>query len=44
MTVRGRIVSMSHLGGLLVNFEGLPPGLGWTVQIEGVRILDVLIL
>ena len=35
MTVRGRIVSMSHLGGLLVNFEGLPPGLGWTVQIEG---------
>ena len=35
MTVRGRIVSMSHLGGLLVNFEGVPPGLGWTVQIEG---------
>ena len=28
MTVRGRIVSMSHLGGLLVNFEGVPPGLG----------------
>ena len=35
MTVRGRIVSMSHLGGLLVNFEGNPPGLGWAVQIEG---------
>ena len=35
MTVRGRIVSMSHLGGLLVNFEGRPPGLGWAVQIEG---------
>ena len=35
MTVRGRIVSMSHLGGLLVDFEGVPPGLGWTVQIEG---------
>ena len=26
MTVRGRIVSMSHLGGLLVNFEGNLPG------------------
>ncbi|MGB0791634.1 MAG: hypothetical protein ACPGQG_03835 [Candidatus Thalassarchaeaceae archaeon] len=37
MTVRGRIVSMSHLGGLLVKFDGVAPGLGWEVRIEGGR-------
>ena len=42
MTVRGRIVSMSHLGGLW-SILG-EPRFGWAVQIEGARRLDVLIL
>ena len=35
MTVRGKIVSSSHVGGLLVEFDSRPPGLGWDVRIEG---------
>ena len=39
MTVKGRVVSLSHTGGLLVEFEGKAPGLGWEVRIEGGRAI-----
>ena len=39
MTVRGRIVSMSHLGGLWSILRIEPPGLGWAVQIEGGQMI-----
>lgn len=39
MTVKGRVVSLSHIGGLLVEFEDKAPGLGWEVRIEGGRTI-----
>ena len=39
MTVKGRVVSLSHVGGLLVEFEDKAPGLGWEVRIEGGRTI-----
>ena len=39
MTVKGRVVSLSHLGGLLAQFEDRAPGLGWEVRIEGGRAI-----
>jgi len=39
MTVKGRVVSLSHTGGLLVEFEDKAPGLGWEVRIEGGRAI-----
>ena len=39
MTVKGRVVSLSHTGGLLVEFEDKAPGLGWEVRIEGGRTI-----
>ena len=39
MTVKGRVVSLSHVGGLLAEFEDKAPGLGWEVRIEGGRTI-----
>ena len=39
MTVKGRVVSLSHLGGLLAEFKDRAPGLGWEVRIEGGRTI-----
>ena len=39
MTVKGRVVSLSHLGGLLAEFKDRAPGLGWEVRIEGGRAI-----
>ena len=39
MTVKGRVVSLSHVGGLLAEFVDKAPGLGWEVRIEGGRTI-----
>ena len=40
MTVKGRVVSLSHVGGLLAEFEDKAPGLGWEVhRLEGGRTI-----
>ena len=39
MTAKGRVVSLSHVGGLLAEFEDKAPGLGWEVRIEGGRTI-----
>ncbi len=39
MTVKGRVVSLSHVGGLLAEFGDKAPGLGWEVRIEGGRTI-----
>jgi len=39
MSFSGRVDRESHLGGLLVDFEGMPPRLGARIRISGGKIL-----
>ena len=39
MSFSGRVDRESHLGGLLVDFEGRPPRLGARIRISGGKIL-----
>ncbi|MAB36152.1 MAG: hypothetical protein CL975_02355, partial [Euryarchaeota archaeon] len=39
MSFSGRVDRESHLGGLLVDFEGKPPRLGARIRISGGKIL-----
>ncbi len=39
MSFSGRVSRESHLGGLLVDFEGRPPRLGARIRISGGKII-----
>ena len=39
MTFSGRVTSVSHMGGLLISFEGRSPNLGDVLRINGGKLL-----
>ena len=39
MTFSGRVTEISHMGGLLISFEGRSPNLGDVLRINGGKIL-----